>query len=452
MAGTEKKLLTELHESGIYDFPNSLTFFIDPVRILNRNYTQFRVSPSSYYSRFFTSNFTIDELPEHKQENEESFRVSASLGKRKRNQKKKKNQQCYSLNEKELLADQRHQEIRPLLVKAHEELLRAKELLDVICELNCEIDGWERCVDLNSGGINEEDEISFIELGKVWQAPLYEIALDYTQASKQVQVNGGSLDTQHIDQRLLPLFNNLVSNETNYDMVAEFQTSQYILPKDSCFYMSELEQIHTLVPANLECGFNFIMVDPPWENRSAYQKSKYPTLPNRHFLSLPIKQLTHTSGALVALWVTNREKLRKFVENELFPAWGVRYAATLYWLKVKADGSLICDLDLFHHRPYECLLLGYTGKPVTDSELTATAKSLKDQVVMTIPGDYSRKPPVGDLLLEYVPGPRPARCIELFAREMMAGWTSWGNEPLHFQDRRYFSRKITENCTNYREL
>uniref|UniRef100_A0A803KQT1 Methyltransferase-like protein 2 n=1 Tax=Chenopodium quinoa TaxID=63459 RepID=A0A803KQT1_CHEQI len=407
MAGTEKKLLTELHESGIYDFPNSLTFFIDPVRILNRNYTQFRVSPSSYYSRFFTSNFTIDELPEHKQENEESFRVSASL------------------------------------VKAHEELLRAKELLDVICELNCEIDGWERCVDLNSGGINEEDEISFIELGKVWQAPLYEIALDYTQASKQVQVNGGSLDTQHIDQRLLPLFNNLVSNETNYDMVAEFQTT------------------------NLECGFNFIMVDPPWENRSAYQKSKYPTLPNRHFLSLPIKQLTHTSGALVALWVTNREKLRKFVENELFPAWGVRYAATLYWLKVKADGSLICDLDLFHHRPYECLLLGYTGKPVTDSELTATAKSLKDQVVMTIPGDYSRKPPVGgisillfaastenllDLLLEYVPGPRPARCIELFAREMMAGWTSWGNEPLHFQDRRYFSRKITENCTNYREL
>lgn len=63
---------------------------------------------------------------------------------------------------------------------------------------------------------------------------------------------------------------------------------------------------------------------------------RYPTLPNKHFLSLPIKQLTHTSGALVALWVTNREKLRKFVENELFPAWGVRYAATLYWLKVCA--------------------------------------------------------------------------------------------------------------------
>lgn len=28
-------------------------------------------------------------------------------------------------------------------------------------------------------------------------------------------------------------------------------------------------------------------------------------------------------------------------------------------LQVKSDGSLISDLDLFHHRPYECLLIGY---------------------------------------------------------------------------------------------
>lgn len=43
-----------------------------------------------------------------------------------------------------------------------------------------------------------------------------------------------------------------------------------------------------------------------------------------------------------------------------------------------------------------------------------------------------------ELLLEHVPGPKPARCIELFAREMTAGWCSWGNEPLHFQESRYF--------------
>lgn len=82
-------------------------------------------------------------------------------------------------------------------------------------------------------------------------------------------------------------------------------------------------------------------------------------MPNRYFLSLPIEKLAHKDGALVALWVTNKEKLRVFIEKDLFPKWGVKYLATHYWLKVKADGSLIGELDLFHHRPYECLVLGY---------------------------------------------------------------------------------------------
>lgn len=46
-----------------------------------------------------------------------------------------------------------------------------------------------------------------------------------------------------------------------------------------------------------------------------------------------------------------------------------------------------------------------------------------------------------ELLLDYIPGPKPARCIELFARELTAGWTSWGNEPLRFQDSGYFIDK-----------
>lgn len=34
-------------------------------------------------------------------------------------------------------------------------------------------------------------------------------------------------------------------------------------------------------------------------------------------------------------------------------------------LQVKGDGTLISDLDLFHHRPYECLLLGYSSREVS---------------------------------------------------------------------------------------
>ncbi|XP_061343258.1 peroxisomal membrane protein 11A isoform X2 [Gastrolobium bilobum] len=125
---------------------------------------------------------------------------------------------------------------------------------------------------------------------------------------------------------------------------------------------------------------------------------RYTTLPNRYFLSLPIKQLTHTEGALVALWVTNREKLLSFVERELFPAWGVSYAAKFYWLKVKANGSLISDLDLFHHRPYESLILGYSPGKVKNSDNESKFKPVKDDhVIMSIPGDYSRKPPIAGI-------------------------------------------------------
>ncbi|XWS24326.1 hypothetical protein CRYUN_Cryun28dG0091800 [Craigia yunnanensis] len=204
-------------------------------------------------------------------------------------------------------------------------------------------------------------------------------------------------------------------------MEAEFLNRHYILPRESCFYMLLQEPVTHGIMTNIDSppppsnaaesdsGFNLIVIDSLWENGSACQQS--------------------VDGALVALWVTNREKLRNLVEKELFPAWGV-----------KGDGSLISDLDLFHHRPYECLILGYChGKVMNDSEHLSEFRAVKDiHIVISIPGGCSRKAPIGGLLLEYVPGVKPARCIELFAREMVAGWVSWGNEPLHFQDSRYF--------------
>ncbi|KAL9449221.1 hypothetical protein AB3S75_011200 [Citrus x aurantiifolia] len=394
--------LSKFPDSGIYRFENSNAVFIDPVRVLNRSYTRFRVSPSAYYCRFFETN------------------VCSNSKKRKRKQKK-----THMLNERELAADQRHQEVKPLLLIAHEALLAAIDLLNFVGKLSGDFGSSMKC------GVQE----SFIELGGVWQAPMYEITLNFNQCS---------VIDQFREPRVLPLFNNLVANEASDDVEAEILDRTYILPRESCFFMSDLGQIHNLIPADSDCGFNLIVIDPPWENGSARQKSVYPTLPNRYFLSLPIKQLTHSEGALVALWMTNREKLRDFVEKELFPTWGVKYVATFYWLKVKLDGSLISDLDLFHHRPYEYLLLGYCSGVVSltvvaSSEHNSTLQAVKgNQVIISIPGDYSRKPPIRELLLEHVPGPKPARCIELFAREMTAGWCSWGNEPLHFQESRYF--------------
>ncbi|KAI3825578.1 hypothetical protein L1987_07069 [Smallanthus sonchifolius] len=396
-------------KSGIYQFEGSSVVFVDPVRVLNLSYSHFRVTPSSYYSRFF--------------EPTPSARVSKIQRKRKRKEKTPR-----PLNEREQAADERHQRVKHFLLKAHECLLEANDLLINLGKL--------RVDDGRTFYPNSTDEQSFVELGNVWQAPLFEISLHLNQDYRLTQ------GVQNCEKRNLPAFGSLVANETNSDMEADFLNHEYIIPKQSSFYMSDLKQIHGLIPVKNEHGFNLIVIDPPWENGSANQKLKYPTLPSRYFLSIPIKRLAHADGALVALWVTNKEKLRIFVENDLFPKWGVKYIATHYWLKVKADGSLISGLDLFHHRPYECLVLGYCYGKDEDSEYFSKLKSIPDcQVFISIPGDYSRKPPIGEMLREYIPGLEPAHCLELFARELLGGWTSWGNELLRFQDSRYFSRK-----------
>ncbi|CAN0922094.1 Methyltransferase-like protein 2 [Linum grandiflorum] len=350
--------LSTFLQCGIYRFTEAPVVFMDPVRVINTSYSRVRVSASAYYSRFFNSNLS----GHHETE------LSSTSRKRKRKERKP----SHALNERERAADLRHQQMRPLLMKAHECLVGASDLLAVLRSLSCDsLLTVERRESTVAG-----NEPSFLELGKVWQAPLYEITL------KVPDEDGEQTDTSS--------------------------------------------------------GFNLILIDPPWENASAHQKLMYPTLPSRYFLSLPIKQLVHSDGALVALWVTNRERLRRFVEEELFPSWGVTYAATIFWLKVKPDGSLTSDLDLFHHRPYECLLLGYCDGKGGGSELLQKMGPIEDKIVISIPGDYSRKLPVGELVQKHVPSSGTPRCIELFAREMMAGWTSWGNEPLRFQDSRYF--------------
>lgn len=111
---------------------------------------------------------------------------------------------------------------------------------------------------------------------------------------------------------------------------------------------------------------------------------------------------------------------------------------------------MVSPLDLAHHKPYECLLLGYLPSKIgsTSEESVQFTGSrehadLPDKfVLISIPGDHSRKPPLKSLLSKHIPGQRHAeRGLELFARELSAGWTSWGNEPLRFQHLNYFRER-----------
>ncbi|KMZ57402.1 Methyltransferase-like protein 2 [Zostera marina] len=427
MDGWSTEAATDVNTSsfineGIYNLIDNDDFkivFVDPVRLLSSSYSRFRVSASSYYSRPFH--------PSRKNSTAGSAKqpcVSSGSKKRKRNSISK----THELNEREKAAEKRHQQAKPLLLKAHSALLGATWLLSSLDSMIKDEDVLEP----DEGAAFEND---FIQLGNLWKAPLFEISLSHEGQSWFQESSG----TCPVERTSIQVFNNIISNDLDNEMEVEFSSNQYILPRKSCFFMSDLRWINSLIPVHSDHGFNLIVIDPPWENASASQKAIYSTLPNRYFLSLPVNQLAHTEGSLVALWVTNREKFRIFVEKELFPAWGVTQITSCYWLKVKTDGSLISEMDLFHHRPYECLLLGYiNGKDEYDASTSPLRYPKNGEVIISIPGAYSRKPPILKFLSDYIPGKKPPNCIDLFARELQGGWTSWGNEPLRFQDSRYF--------------
>lgn len=58
------------------------------------------------------------------------------------------------------------------------------------------------------------------------------------------------------------------------------------------------------------------------------------------------------AGGLVALWMTNRERHHRFVEQELLPGFGLDRLATWYWLKVTSGGELVAPLVSVCPCPY----------------------------------------------------------------------------------------------------
>ncbi|PWA76158.1 hypothetical protein CTI12_AA236770 [Artemisia annua] len=78
------------------------------------------------------------------------------------------------------------------------------------------------------------DEHSFVDLGSVWHAPLFEIALAPHKDYRQTE---GFVSDQNCEKRNIPAFGSLVANETNSDMEADFLNRIYIIPKQSSFYM-----------------------------------------------------------------------------------------------------------------------------------------------------------------------------------------------------------------------
>uniref|UniRef100_UPI00398EB645 N(6)-adenine-specific methyltransferase METTL4 n=1 Tax=Pristiophorus japonicus TaxID=55135 RepID=UPI00398EB645 len=251
----------------------------------------------------------------------------------------------------------------------------------------------------------------------------------------------------------LDLLARLTQNATDCARIVTLMGHRYLLPPRCTFLLSDISGLGALVGRG---KYDVITLDPPWENKSVKRSGGYSHLFPWQIRQIPVPSLA-APGCLVASWVTNRQRHRRFVREELYPGWSVQVVAEWHWVKVTRHGEFVVPLDSAHKKPYEILVLGrYKGSPewAEGEPVTATLPVPDRKLMVSVPcALHSHKPPLGEVL-KGLTGPHP-QCLELFARNLQPGWTSWGNEVLKFQHLDYFQELDPEegdgNCSQTQE-
>ncbi|XP_005372720.1 PREDICTED: methyltransferase-like protein 4 isoform X2 [Chinchilla lanigera] len=233
------------------------------------------------------------------------------------------------------------------------------------------------------------------------------------------------------------LFSRFVENNSSFSKMITLMGQKYLLPPNSSFLLSDISCMQPL----LNCGktFDVIVMDPPWQNKSVKRSNRYSYLSPLQIQQIPVPQLA-APNCLVVTWVTNRQKHLRFVKDELYPAWSVEVLAEWHWVKITSAGEYVFPLDSPHKKPYEGLILGRVQAKATLPlrSTDVTMPPIPDhKLIVSVPCVlHSHKPPLAEVLKDYIkPG---GECLELFARNLQPGWTSWGNEVLKFQHVDYF--------------
>lgn len=180
--------------------------------------------------------------------------------------------------------------------------------------------------------------------------------------------------------------------------------------------------------------FDFIVMDPPWNNRSAKRSGLYDTM---HQTRTPFDSLQDMLGkhiapqGLIACWITNKAVARTLT-LQAFETWGVELMEEWAWLKTTTTGIPMTEIHGLLRKPYEILLL---GKQIHSSierrdEKRSSKYEIRKRVIVAVPDLHSRKPSLKELIEPLMPNPAEYRALEIFGRHLTAGWWSWGNEAM----------------------
>lgn len=185
--------------------------------------------------------------------------------------------------------------------------------------------------------------------------------------------------------------------------------------------------------------FNLILLDPPWPNRSVRRSGHYHT---QTYLDMDI--LTQQIGDILrihllgmgggqdepiaAIWVTNASKSRKAAYDAIQSA-GLSVCEEWVWIKTTTNGEPITPVDGLWRKPYEILMIGKRNFQSREGNITR-------RVIAAVPDVHSRKPGLKELFEKVFFSTSPAgyTALEVFARNLTAGWWACGNEVLKFTE------------------
>jgi N6-adenosine-specific RNA methylase IME4 len=224
------------------------------------------------------------------------------------------------------------------------------------------------------------------------------------------------------------------------------QTYSFRIPPDATFSLSNCSQPRSFMNSirnqaqahDTPRHFDIILLDPPWPNRSVKRARKTPgtsyatptTLDDVYQLLIGMDVDTlMAEDCLVGIWITNKPSIRELVlgEDGIFAIWGLELEEEWVWLKTTAKGEPISPIDSAWRKPYETLLIGRKRRDVLRAETAPTRR-----VIMSVPDLHSQKPCLKLLLEPMAAQVKDSRVLEIFARHLVAGWWSWGNECVKF--------------------
>lgn len=250
-------------------------------------------------------------------------------------------------------------------------------------------------------------------------------SVQYSRTATAVPVVLSPLEWGNTFSLLSDIEGSVVANPSLHNTIICVLGVRYIVPSQSSFVHGSIQQGLPALGQTV-ARFDLVLMDPPWDNRSVRRAAAYHTSESQDedpfIQTLPVLRRALADNGLLAIWVTNKARVRAQVIEALRNlCFELRGEWT--WLKVTSSGAPVTSLDGVWRKPYESLLLFLRR---TDP------RSVPTRTIVAVPDFHSRKPSLKCLLEELLPMDYAA--LELFARGLTAGWMSWGLEVLKYQD------------------